>query len=193
MTAAEEPRPPSRRVVRRAFGRRRVLPAVVTAAVLTAAAIILAAEVIGGLVHRPPGVLPVAWLARLGRGTHWDDVLALAVAAALAALGLLLLLLALWPGRLRAIALRPDAEDVVLGIEPRGLRRYAARAAESVDGVARARAKLRGHRLLVHADSPLREVGDLPAQVRRTVAERLDELGLLHPPRLRVTVRHRED
>lgn len=198
MTAVEEPRTgeassPSRRAIRRAFGTRRVFPAVITAALLTAAAAIVAAEVIGALVHRPPGLLPVAWLGRLGRETHWDDVLVLAVAAVLAALGLLLLALALWPGRLRAVALRSEATDVVLGITPHGLRRYVARAAESVDGVARARAKVRRRRVRVRADSPLRDVADLTGQVRQAVDERLDELALLHRPRPHVTVRHRED
>jgi Family of unknown function (DUF6286) len=195
VTAVHETRTgagPSRRAVRRAFGPRRVVPAVITATVLTTAATILAAEVIGTLVHRPPGVLPVAWLARLGRETHWDDMLVLAVAAALAALGLVLLALALWPGRLRAIALRPEAPDLVLGITPRGLRRYAARAAENVDGIARARARVRGRRIRVRADSPLHDVSDLTGQVRQAVAERLDELAPLRRPRLNVTVRHRE-
>lgn len=109
-------RPPSRRTVRRAFGPRRVLPSVVTAALLTAAAVILAVEVIGALLGRPPGVLPVAELTRLGQNLRWDDILVLATASLLAALGLWLLLLALRPGRLRAIPLRSDDTNVVLGI-----------------------------------------------------------------------------
>lgn len=198
MTAVDEPRTgettrPSRRAVRRAFGTHRVITAVITAAALTVAAAIVAAEVIGALVNRPPGVLPVAWLSRLGRETNWDDVLVLAVAAVLAAFGLLLLVLALWPGRLRAIALRSEAADEVLGITPQGMRRYAAQAAESVDGVIRARAKLRRRRLRIRADSPLHDVGELTGQVHQAVAERLDELAPLHRPRLHVTVRHREE
>jgi hypothetical protein len=170
-----------------------VFPAVITAAVLTAAAVILLAEVVGALVHRPPGVLPVAWLARLGRETHWENVLVLGVGAALAALGVLLLVAALWPGRLRAIVLRSEAPDVVVGITSRGLRHYAERAAQSVDGITRARVKVRRRGLRVRADSPLREDLDLSGDVRQAVAGRIDELALLHPPRLHVTVRHREE
>lgn len=186
-------RPPSRRAVRRAFGPRRVLPSVVTAALLAAAAIILAIEVVGALVGRPPGVLPVGRLASLGRSLHWDDWLVLAIASFLAALGLLLLLLALRPGRLRAIPLRSGDANVVLGIARPDLRRYVARAAESVDGVDRARVKVRRHRVRVHAVSPLHDAGGLADQVRSAVAERLGELAPLHRPHLRVTVRHRED
>jgi hypothetical protein len=189
--------PPSRRAVRRAarrsFGPRRVLPSVVTAALLAAAAIILTVEVVGALVGRPPGVLPVVDLARLGRSLRWDDVLVLAVASLLAALGLLLLLLALRPGRLRAIPLRSDDANMVLGIARPDLRRYVARAAEDVDGVDRARVRVRGRRIRVRAVSPLHDVGGLTDRVRGTVTERLDELAPLHRPHLRVTVRHRED
>jgi Family of unknown function (DUF6286) len=190
-------RPPSRwavrRAVRRAFGPRRVVPSVVTAALLAAAAILLAAEVVGGLVGRPPGVLPVAQLARLGRNLRWDDVLVLAVASFLAALGLLLLLLALRPGRLRAIPLRSEDPYVVLGIARPDLRRYLAWSAESVDGVDRARVKVRRHRVRVSAVSPLHDAGGLTDQVRGALDERLGELAPLHKPHLRVTVRHRED
>lgn len=184
---------PSRRAVRRAFGPRRVLPSVVTAALLTAAAVILAVEVIGALVGRPPGLLPVADLARLGQNLRWDDVLVLAVASLLSALGLLLLLLALRPGRLRAIPLRSDDANVLLGIARSDLRRYVARAAQSVDGVDRARVKVRRGRVRVRAVSPLHDVAELTGQLRGAVAERLGTLAPLHRPHLRVTVRHRED
>ncbi|WP_329244839.1 DUF6286 domain-containing protein [Actinoallomurus sp. NBC_01490] len=190
-------RPPSRRAVRRAvrrsFGRRRVLPSVITSALLAAAAIILTIEVIGALVGRPPGVLPVVDLARLGRNLRWDDVLVLAIASVLAALGLWLLLLALRPGRLRAVPLRSQDPNVVLGIARPDLRRYVARAAQNVDGVDRARVKVRRHRVRVRAVSPLHDVAGITGQVRVAVAERLDELEPLHRPHLRVTVRHREE
>lgn len=186
-------RPPSRRAVRRAFGPRRVLPSVVTAALLTAAAVILAVEVIGALLGRPPGVLPVTDLARLGRNLRWDDILVLAAASLLAALGLLLLLLALRPGRLRAIPLRSDDANTVLGIAQSDLRRYIARAARNVDGVDRARVKVRRHRIRVRAISPLHDVAELTDQVRGAVTERLGTLAPLHRPHLRVTIRHRED
>jgi hypothetical protein len=186
-------RPPSRRTVRRAFGPRRVLPSVVTAALLTAAAIILAVEVIGALVSRPPGLLPVADLTRLGQNLRWDDILVLAAASLLATLGLLLLLLALRPGRLRAIPLRSNDANVVLGIARPDLRRYIARAAQNVDGIDRARVKVRRHRIRIRAVSPLHHTAELTDQVRSAVAQRLDTLAPLHRPHLRVTVRHREE
>ncbi|MEV5753628.1 DUF6286 domain-containing protein [Actinoallomurus sp. NPDC052308] len=197
MTASEQGRPPatmSRRERRRAFRPRRAIPAIVTAAALAAAAILIAMEVITALLsHRAGNVLPVSYLARLGRDTRWADPLTLAVAAVLAALGLLLFLLALWPGRPRSIALAFDDPAVVLGITVAGLRRQLAQVARSVDGVTRARVTVRGHRVRIHATSPLRDPRGLTEQVEHAVTGRLRDLAPLHQPRVRVTVRHRED
>lgn len=177
----------------RAFRPRRAFPAAVTAAVLGTVAALIAAEVIAALTGGSAGLLPVTWAARFGRGTSWDAPIPLAVASAIMALGLLLLLLALLPGRPRAIGLRCDDPDAVMGITPRGLRRHVARAAESVDGVSRARVRAGRRHVRVRASSPLHDIGGLDEQVRRTVTERIEELAPLRPPRLRVTVRHRRD
>jgi hypothetical protein len=180
------------RMATRAFRPGRVLPATVTAAVLTVVAALVAMEVIAALVGRPVNVLPVAALARLGRQTRWDAPLALAVAAVASAVGLLLLLLALRPGRPRTIALTWHDPDTVLGITPHGLRRQTAQAAESVDGITRARTRVRHRHVRVRATSPLLDVRDLDDQVRHAVEERLAGLAPLRPLRLRVSVRRRE-
>ncbi|GAA0338969.1 DUF6286 domain-containing protein [Actinoallomurus spadix] len=196
MTASERERPPavSRRGGRRVFRPRRAVPAVLAAAALAAAAFLIAVEVITSLLsHRSGSVLPVPYLAGLGRATRWADPLALAVACLLAVLGLLLILLALWPGRPRVIALAFDDPDVVVGITAAGLRRQLAQAARNVDGVTRARVRLRRGGVRVQAASPLRDPRGLPEQVERAVTGRLRELAPLRPPHVRVTVRNRED
>ncbi|MCO5974014.1 DUF6286 domain-containing protein [Actinoallomurus soli] len=196
-TAPLQGRPPaemSRRERRRAFRPRRAIPAIVTAAALAAATILIAVEVITALVsHRAGNVLPVPYLARLGRDTRWADPLALAVAALIAALGLLLLLLALWPGRPRVIALAFDDPAALVGITVAGLRRQLAQAARTVDGVTGARVRVRRGGVRVRAVSPLRDPQGLAEQVEHAVTGRIRELAPLHPPRVHVTVRHRED
>lgn len=197
MTASEQTRPPktiSRRARRRAFRPRRTIPAIVTAAALATAAILIATEVIAALLfHHPANVLPVAHLVRLGRDTHWDDPLALTVSGVVAALGLLLFLLALWPGHRRVIALACDDPDVVMGITALGLRRQIAQAAQSVDGITRARITVGQRRIQIYAVSPFRDTRGLAEQVHHAVTERLDQLAPLRLPRLRITVRHRKD
>jgi hypothetical protein len=182
-----------RRAAARAFRPRRVLPAVVAAAVLAGAAILAAIEVISTLADRPVHVLPAGWLARFGRDVHWDDPAALAVAAGACALGIVLIALALAPGRSRMIALASEDAQTVTGITRAGLRRYLTAAATGVDGIARARIRLGRRRVRVRAASPLRDARGLSGQVEQAVNARLEELALLRPRRIRVTVRRKED
>jgi hypothetical protein len=175
------------------FRPRRVVPAAVVAALLAAAAILVMVEVITALLHRPAAVLPVTWLARLGRTTYWDDPRVLAGAAALAVIGLFLLALALSPGRPRAVAVRSEEPEVLMGVAPSGLARYAEDAAQSVEGVTGAKARTRRRRVRVRATTPLRDAEGLTEQVRHAVEQRFADLGLRRTPRLRVTVRGRED
>lgn len=180
------------RATRRAFRPLRVVPAVVTAALLAIAAILVMIEVVAALLHRSVAVLPVTWLAWLGRTSYWDDLHVLAGAAAVAAIGLLLLALALSPGRPRAVTVKCDDPDVLMGVTRPSLRRYAEDAAQGVDGITGARAVSGRRRVRVRATSPLRDARGLTDEVRRAVEQRFEELALLNPPRLRVTVRSRE-
>ncbi|MDL4818547.1 DUF6286 domain-containing protein [Actinomadura opuntiae] len=184
---------PTRRRAARAFRTGRRLPAVLTAAALAAAALLTATEVIGALAGHPPHLLPVSDLARLGRDTRWDDSLAVTAAGAAVAVGGLLILLGAVPGRSRTIPLATGDPRVVLGITRRGMRRCIAHAAASVDGVATTKIKIRRRRIRVRATSPLRDAGGLGGQVREAVGQCVGELAPLRPPRVRVTIRHREN
>ena len=181
------------RAVTRAFRPRRTVPAVVVATLLAVLAAMVAAEVVSHLLDRPLGLLPAAELARLGRDTSWNDPLALALSAAASVIGLLLLLLAFLPGRAQAVAVTAGRPDLLMGVTPQAVARIAEDAAARVEGVSRARARVRADRIRVRADSPLRENGHLPDQVRQAVSERVGQLGLLRRPRVRVTVRHERE
>jgi hypothetical protein len=179
--------------MRRAFRPRRALPAAVTAAVLAIVAIFVLVEVIAALLHRPAVVLPVAWLARLGRDLSWDHPITLAVAAAVTASGLLLLALALSPGRPPAIPLNDNDPDVLMGVTPYALRRYAECAAGGVQGITRARVRVGRRRVWIEAVTPLHDTRGLIDEIGRAVEQRLEALALLHPPQLRINVRHRKE
>ncbi|HEY8453658.1 MAG: DUF6286 domain-containing protein [Micromonosporaceae bacterium] len=181
------------RAVTRAFRPRRTVPAVVVATLLAVLAAVVAAEIVSHLLDRPLGLLPTAELARLGRETRWNDPLALTLSAVASAIGLLLLLLAFLPGRARAVAVTPGRPDLLMGVTPGAVARIAEDAAARVDGVSRARARMRGDRIRVRAESPLRENGHLSEQVRQAVSDRVGQLGLVRRPRVRVTVRHERE
>jgi hypothetical protein len=183
----------ARRAARRAFRPRRVYPAIVVGAVLAAAAILTAAEIITALLDRSPLLLPIASLARLGRNTHWDHLTALITAGAAGAVGLLLVALALWPRRPKVIALASEDPDVVLGISQGGLRRHLAQAAEGVDGIARAKVKIRRRRIRVRAASPLRSTSGLADLIHQAVTDRIDRLAPLRHRKILVTVRRGKD
>jgi hypothetical protein len=195
-TAPEPPQPvgqAQRRAAVRAFRPARTLPAVVVGWVLAVLAVLVTVEVVSGLVHRRLHLLPVAWLTRLGHETRWDDPATLAIAAFACLIGVLLIALALLPGRPRVIALTPHDPDTLLGITRTGLRRHLTVVATEVDGITRAKVRLRRRGARVKAVSPLRDVGGLPEQVHQAVSGRLEELAPLRPLRVRVTLRRRED
>jgi hypothetical protein len=183
----------ARREVDHEFRPRRSIPASIVAAALAAASALVAIEIIVRLVDESNGVLPVDRLAELGRETRWEDGLLLAIAGLAIIVGLLLLWLALWPGRPRASGLVAGQPGVVMALSRPALRRIAAQAAETVDGVSRARARDRRGSITMRIDTPLHDPGDLADQVRRRVAERLDRYQPLREQRIRVGIRRRVD
>lgn len=182
----------ARKVVRRAYRPRRRIAATIVAALIALAAILVAIEVIAGLFNGSVGVLPVSGLTDLGQDTAWNDPLAVTVAIIVGLLGLWLLWLAFSPGPVRAVPLRSEGPGVVMAAVNGALARIASRAAESVDGVERARARADRERVHVFVDTPLRDPGNLAEQVRAAVADRIGALAPLRPARIRVSTRYRE-
>ena len=184
--------PAQRKAAARAFRPRRVLPALIVAAPLAAAGILTSIMVISALAgdHH---VLFATAVTQAGRQLHWDDPAALAIAATAGAIGIILIALGIVPGRGTMVAITSPDPQTVTGITRYGLRRYLGSAATEVDGIARARVKVRTRRVRVNASSPLRDARGLSGQVRAAVTGRLEEMAPLRPLHASVSVRRKED
>jgi hypothetical protein len=191
-TAPEADVTAQRRAAARAFRPRRTIPATIVAALLAVAAIVTAVGAIAATARGHAHLPPLTWLSRVGQA-HWDDPAAITTSAVACLLGIVLLVLALAPGRSRLVALMSEDPQTVTGITRAGLRRHLATVAARVDGVSRARVRLRRRRVRVMVATPLRDPGELPGQVTEVVTERLEELRPLKPMRVHVTVRQRGD
>jgi hypothetical protein len=186
------PEKAQRGAVARAFRPRRTLLATVVSILLAAAALVTVVGAVTAMARGRADVPELTWLAPLGRA-RWDDTAALATAAVACVLGLALLATALAPGRRRVIALASEDPQTVTAITRAGLGRHLATVASGVDGVSRARARLRGKHVRVTVMTPLRDTAELPGEVTRAVFGRLEELRPLDPLLVDVAVRKRED
>lgn len=176
----------------RAFRPRRVVTAVLVATLLAVAGILTAIMVISAVTGHHDVLFATA-VAHAGRQLHWDDPATLAIGAAAAAIGIILIALGLVPGRGTMVAIVSPDPQTVTGITRYGLRRYLAAAATEVDGISRARVKIRPRRVRVKASSPLRDARGLSGQVKAAVTSRLEEMAALRPLHASVTVRRKED
>jgi hypothetical protein len=181
-----------RNAAARSFRPRRVLPALIVATLLAIAGILTATMVISTATGHHD-VLFAAAAAQAGRQLHWQDPATLAIAAAATAIGTILIVLGLVPGRGTMVAIASPDPQTVTGITRYGLRRYLAAAATEVDGISRARVKIRTRRVRVKASSPLRDAPGLSGQVKAAVTSRLEEMAALRPLHASVTVRRKED
>jgi hypothetical protein len=180
-------RPASARTAMRALRPARTVPALIASLVLLAAGALTAVEVVSALLGHPARLLPYGRAVQWARTTAWQDPWVVAGATALLVVGLLLILIAADPGRPRVVALRTGDPDLVVGVPRRMLAAALRASAAGVDGVRRARAKIRGRRVEVTAMTDLRDTAELTRRVEAAVE---DELGRLAPVR-RMTVRTR--
>ena len=161
------------------------------AAALAVAAIIVIIEVIA--FHTQGGPLVVHWTTwyRWASRTRWDQLVVQVWAAILMVIGLLILAIELKPRRVTRLRLRTDDKATDAAVTRGGLAGTLRAAAANVDGVSRAAVKVRRRRAKVTATAaakgrPATEA--LRQPVDTALRERLDELDLRHPPRLRVRV-----
>lgn len=189
--AAQRSNPGVRRQARRVFRPRRKIPAIIVAAILASAGILGAIEAVTAALGHPLWKVPYHDFAGPLRDTHWSDTVALAVAAAVAFIGLILLLAAVLPGRPSAIVLASSDTSIVIGAPRASLRRVLQRAARDVDGIERARVKLRRRSAAIHATTRLRDTSGLRGSVHAAVQNRLTALDPLSPIRIRVRM-HRK-
>lgn len=167
---------------------RRSVPATIVGLVLLAAAVLAAISCIQLIAGNPPLVSFTA-LGRLAATTTWDDVLALAAGAVLALVGLVLLGCALLPGTPTVLALASGTDASAAGVARRSLVHDLAVHARRTDGVTGARVTVGARTVKVQARTPLRDHAGLADRVGALVTERLDDLDLARPLRLRVGVR----
>jgi Family of unknown function (DUF6286) len=187
-------RPGARRKARRTFRPRRTIPGVLVAAVIAAAGIIGTIWAASAALGHPLWNVPHGDFAGPMQSTvHWNSTGTLAVASAVAFVGFLLILIAVLPGRARAIPLASGDESVVIGVPRRSLRRSLGWLVQDVDGVSKAKVRIRRRSVEVRATTRLRETAGLQEKVRETVQNRLAALDPLWPPQIKVKLRTKEE
>ncbi|WP_329428776.1 DUF6286 domain-containing protein [Streptosporangium sp. NBC_01495] len=175
----------------RAFRPRRVTPSVITAVLMTLAGLLLALEVISALLGRPLRLVPYDRLLSWATSTPWNDPRVMAGAGLAGLLGLLLVLLAIIPGRPTLIPVRTGDKDLAIGMQRRGFTRSLAHAAEQVQGIERARVRLRGKAVHVAAESGMRDTRGLADAVREAVTMRITALSPVWKYPVRVYLREK--
>ena len=167
---------------------------VLFALALAVLGVLVVAEIVhAALSRRGHLLLPFERVARFGRDHTWDSAQVITISVVVTVLGLLLLLAQLVPRRPGLLTVATEDPAVEAGVERRTLARAVAAAASDVDGVSRARARVRGRRVTVISTSHLRDVSGLPERLRDHLQTWMDGLGLVESPRLRLRLRHREE
>jgi hypothetical protein len=166
---------------------RRTVPATIVGLVLLVAAVLVAISCIQLIAGSAP-LVAFSTLAELGRDTTWNDPRVLAAGGILSLVGLVLLACGLLPGRPQVLALAPGDDHTAAGISRRSLAGDLTSHARCADGITDARVRVGARTVTVNARTPLRDRSGLPERVRELVTERLDDINLARPARLRVTV-----
>ena len=185
IVAQESPLRRSSRVLRPA----RTPAGAVVAFALTAGLGLCAAEVVSALLGRPLGWLPVSGLLDLAAHRAWWELSLPALLTGV--VGVVLLLLAALPGRSRLVPVETSDPLIVIGITRVGLRRTLRAVAQEVDGVERARVRLRRRTIEVRVITGPESSGSMLRQVGIAVGDRLAAVGTLAGPEVIVRLRRR--
>jgi uncharacterized protein DUF6286 len=165
--------------------------AFILAAALTAVCVVVIAEVIGFAAHHTPLLVHWSTWYRWAGKTRWDAFVVRIWSGILIAFGLLLVALELKPRRATRLPLRSADDATDAAVTRRGLAGMLRMAATGVDGISSATVKVRRGRARITAASAARgrpAAAALTEPVTQALRNRLDGLGLRHPPRLKVTV-----
>jgi hypothetical protein len=166
---------------------RRTVPATIVGLMLLVAAVVVAISCIQSIAGSTP-LVAFSTLAELGRDMTWKDPRVLAAGGILSSIGLVLLACGLFPGRPQVLALAPGDDHTTAGISRWSLAGDLTTHARRADGITGARVRVGARTVTVNARIPLRDRSGLPERVRELVTERLDDINLARPARLRVTV-----
>ena len=168
--------------------------AFILAAALAVAAIIVIIEVIAVAAHHGPLLLHWPTWYRWASKTRWDQLVIRIWSAILIVIGAVILALELKPRRATRLRLRPRHEATDAAVTRGGLAGALRAAATGVDGVSAAAVTVRRRRARVTATVAARgrtAAEALSQPVTQALQDRLDGLGLRHPPRLQVRVNSR--
>ncbi|MGI8760219.1 MAG: DUF6286 domain-containing protein [Jatrophihabitantaceae bacterium] len=165
--------------------------AFVLALALTATGVIVIIEVIAFAVHARPVVVPWTTWYRWAERTHWKAGVVRFWSVVLIVVGAVVLLIELKPRRVRRLGVRSDNADTDAAMTRGGLAGALRASVTDVDGISRATVSVKRHRVRVAAKAAARDAAGAAAltdPVTAAVDARLQELQLVHPPRVRVRV-----
>jgi hypothetical protein len=165
--------------------------AFILAVALAAASIIVIIEVIAAAAHASPVVMHWPTWYRWAEKTRWDALVVRVWSAILIAIGVLILAIELKPRRITRLPLRSGDEATEAALTRSGLAGTLRAAATSIDGITSATVSVRRRRARVAAKSAARgraAAGALKDPVTQAVRDRLEDLDLYRPPRLKVHV-----
>ncbi|UOZ04890.1 DUF6286 domain-containing protein [Amycolatopsis sp. WQ 127309] len=163
---------------------RRGVPATLTAVVLLAACVVVAVVAIQMIAGATPW-LSYPSVARTLHDAHWNDPVPAVAGGVSALLGVILLLAAMLPGRLTVLPLEGEVDS---GASRRSYRSTLRSAASTVDGVSRARVKLRRRSISAEVTTGRTNTDGLADAVSRAIERRLDQLTPVARPAVRVRV-----
>jgi hypothetical protein len=165
--------------------------ALILAAALAVASVLLIIEVIAFAVHASPVLVHwTSWYKWAGR-TRWNALVVKVWAIILIVVGVLLLAFELKPVRVTRLPLRSGDQATDAAITRRGLAGALRAAVLDIDGIAAATVTVRRRRARITARSAARDraaAGALADPVAASARQRLEDLQMRHPPRLRVHV-----
>lgn len=144
-------------------------------------------EVVHGLLGRPGHLLlPYEGVARWLREHTWSSGAVLTVSVAVALVGLVLLALELKPRRKTLLVVRSADDSVVTAVSRTSVGRALEQSVAGLPGVDATRATVTRRKAKLTVRTPLRDTGDLSAQVHERAGAALAGLGLTASPTLDV-------
>jgi hypothetical protein len=163
----------------------------ILAVALAAASVILIIEVIEFAVNSGPAIVHWTTWYHWAQTTTWDAMVIRVWSAILILIGVILLALELKPRRITRLRLHSDNQATDAALTRSGLAGTLRTAATGIDGISSADVKVRRRRAIIAAKSAARgraAADPLKQPVTQAVLDRLNSLGLQHPPRLKVRV-----
>lgn len=165
--------------------------ALLVAIAVVGGAVLLALEVIWAGLSRPPLVVKWHGLYDAAGRDAWPSAPVRIIAIIAIAIGLVLLVIELKPRRAKRLRLTDLTEGVDAALTRKALRNAMVRSAKEVDGIRSVNAKVSRRKASVHAVSRLGEdegAGQLQGELTGHLEERLEQLQLRRPPRVRASV-----